>query len=56
MLVRDNMTRDVRTVAPETTIRKAARITAEADVGALPVATGDRLAGMRGLAAIEGRA
>lgn len=46
MLVRDNMTRDVRTVAPETTIREAARIMAEADVGALPVAAGDRLAGI----------
>jgi len=46
MLVRDNMTRDVRTVAPETTIKEAARIMAEADVGALPVAAGDRLAGI----------
>ncbi|ANP44528.1 inosine-5-monophosphate dehydrogenase [Candidatus Viadribacter manganicus] len=46
MLVRDNMTRDVRTVAPETTIQEAARLMAEADVGALPVAAGDRLAGI----------
>ena len=46
MLVRDNMTRDVRTVAPETTIQEAARHMAEADVGALPVAAGDRLAGI----------
>ncbi|WP_228126719.1 CBS domain-containing protein [Candidatus Viadribacter manganicus] len=40
------MTRDVRTVAPETTIQEAARLMAEADVGALPVAAGDRLAGI----------
>lgn len=46
MLVQDAMSRDVRTVTPETTIKEAARIMADADVGALPVAAGDRLAGM----------
>jgi CBS domain-containing protein len=46
MIVQDAMSRDVRTVAPETTIKEAARIMADADVGALPVAAGDRLAGM----------
>jgi CBS domain-containing protein len=46
MIVQHVMSRDVRTVAPESTIREAARIMAEADVGALPVAAGDRLAGM----------
>jgi CBS domain-containing protein len=46
MLVQDAMSRDVRTVSPETTIKEAARIMADADVGALPVAAGDRLAGM----------
>jgi CBS domain-containing protein len=46
MLVQDAMSRDVRTVTPETTIREAARLMADADVGALPVAAGDRLAGM----------
>jgi CBS domain-containing protein len=46
MLVREKMSRDVKTVGPETTIQQAARIMAEADVGALPVAAGDRLAGM----------
>ncbi|MGQ0531542.1 MAG: CBS domain-containing protein [Caulobacteraceae bacterium] len=46
MLVQDAMSRDVRTVAPETTIREAARLMADADIGALPVAAGDRLAGM----------
>lgn len=46
MLVQDAMSRDVRTVSPETSIKEAARIMADADVGALPVAAGDRLAGM----------
>ncbi|MGE0742231.1 MAG: CBS domain-containing protein [Hyphomonadaceae bacterium] len=46
MKVRDTMTRAVRTVSPETSIREAARLMGEADVGALPVASGDRLAGM----------
>jgi CBS domain-containing protein len=46
MLVQDAMSRDVRTVSPETTIKEAARIMADADIGALPVAAGDRLAGM----------
>jgi CBS domain-containing protein len=46
MIVRDAMSRDVQTVGPETTIKEAARLMADADVGALPVAAGDRLAGM----------
>jgi CBS domain-containing protein len=46
MLVQDAMSREVRTVSPETTIKEAARIMADADIGALPVAAGDRLAGM----------
>ncbi|QGZ95180.1 CBS domain-containing protein [Terricaulis silvestris] len=46
MIVQHVMSRDVRTVTPEATIREAARIMADADVGALPVAAGDRLAGM----------
>lgn len=46
MKIRDVMTRDVRTVTPESTIREAARIMADADVGVLPVSAGDRLAGM----------
>jgi CBS domain-containing protein len=46
MIVRDAMSRDVLTVAPEATIREAARLMADADIGALPVAAGDRLAGM----------
>jgi CBS domain-containing protein len=46
MLVQDAMSREVRTVAPETTIAEAARIMADADIGALPVAAGDRLTGI----------
>ncbi len=46
MLVKDTMSRAVKTVSPETTIKEAARIMADADLGALPVAAGDRLAGM----------
>ncbi len=46
MKILDAMTREVRTVTPESTIREAARIMADSDVGALPVAAGDRLAGM----------
>ncbi|MBC7770568.1 MAG: CBS domain-containing protein [Phycisphaerales bacterium] len=46
MKIRDLMTPDVRTIHPEATIREAARMMAEADVGALPVSSGDRLAGM----------
>ncbi len=46
MIIREVMSRDVRTVTPETTVREAARLMAEADIGALPVAAGDRLAGM----------
>jgi CBS domain-containing protein len=46
MLVREAMTRDVKTVAPETTIREAARLMGECDVGVLPVSSGARLVGM----------
>jgi CBS domain-containing protein len=46
MLVQDAMSREVRTVTPETTIREAARLMADADIGALPVAAGDPLAGL----------
>lgn len=46
MQIREAMTRDVRTVAPSTTIREAARIMADIDAGSLPVAENDRLIGM----------
>ncbi|HET9232441.1 MAG TPA: CBS domain-containing protein [Vitreimonas sp.] len=46
MKIRDVMTPDVRTIAPSATIREAAQMMAETDVGALPVAENDRLIGM----------
>lgn len=46
MKVRDKMTRNVRLIGPEATIRKAAHTMAECDAGALPVAKDDHLVGM----------
>lgn len=46
MRVNEAMTRDVRVANPEQSIREAARIMAEIDVGALPVGENDRLVGM----------
>lgn len=40
------MTRDARCVAPETKLEEAAQLMAELDVGALPVCSHDRLAGI----------
>jgi CBS domain-containing protein len=46
MLIKDIMTRNVRTVAPGTTLREAARLMAAEDCGILPVAKDDQLIGM----------
>jgi CBS domain-containing protein len=46
MKVKDAMTSEVRVVSPAQTIRDAAKLMAELDVGALPVAENDRLVGM----------
>ena len=46
MKIRDVMTPDVRTVAPTATIREAAQLMAETDVGVLPVADNERLLGI----------
>ncbi len=46
MLVRDAMTRDVRTMSPSQTIRDAARVMERLDLGFLPVGESDRLVGM----------
>ncbi|HVY84862.1 MAG TPA: CBS domain-containing protein [Caulobacterales bacterium] len=62
MKIHDLMTRDVRTVAPSTSLREAARMMADIDAGSLPVAQNDRLIGMltdrdiavRGVAAGKG--
>jgi len=40
------MTRDVRLTAPTQTLREAAKLMAEMDIGALPVGDNDRLIGM----------
>ena len=46
MKVRDAMTRDVRMVRPLQTIRDAAYLMAQLDIGVLPVEDNDRLVGM----------
>lgn len=46
MKIRDVMTPAVRTIAPTATLREAAQLMAETDVGVLPVANEDRLVGM----------
>jgi len=46
MKVSDCMTRDVRVAAPTQTLREAAQLMVELDVGILPVGENDRLVGM----------
>ena len=46
MKVSDIMTRDVRLLNPDQTIREAAKLMADVDAGALPVGENDRLVGM----------
>jgi CBS domain-containing protein len=46
MKVKDCMTREVRTLAPNSPIQEAARLMAECDVGAIPIGDNDRLVGM----------
>jgi CBS domain-containing protein len=46
MLVREAMTRDVRTISPDQSIQEAARLMLDIDVGALPVGENDKLVGM----------
>ncbi len=46
MIVKEAMSRDVRTVTPEQNIQEAAKIMLEIDVGALPVGENDKLVGM----------
>lgn len=46
MKVREAMTADVRLVSPSQTIREAARLMADCDIGALPVGDNDRLVGL----------
>lgn len=44
--VSEVMTRNVRTIGPQDTVRHAAQIMDEMNVGAVPVCDGDRLVGM----------
>jgi CBS-domain-containing membrane protein len=46
MLISDAMTKDVETISPHQSIREAAHLMTQLDIGALPVADGDRLVGM----------
>lgn len=46
MKVRDLMTRDVQVVSPNDTIRRAAALMDELNIGSLPVCDGERLVGM----------
>ncbi len=46
MKVSEAMTRDVRTVRPDQSIRDAARLMADLDAGVVPVGEDDRLVGM----------
>ena len=46
MKVSNVMTKDTRLINPDQTLRDAARMMSEEDVGALPVAENDRLVGM----------
>lgn len=46
MKVREAMTPDVRLVRPDQTIKDAAHLMAELDIGCLPVAESDRMVGM----------
>jgi len=44
--IQDVMTRDVRTIAPTDTVRRAAQLMDELNVGAIPVCDGQKLVGM----------
>ena len=46
MKVSEAMTRDVRVVSPDETVRQAAKMMATLDAGILPVGENDRLIGM----------
>jgi len=45
MLISEIMTRNVQTIPPNSTLREAARMMRDLDVGGLPVCDGDRLVG-----------
>jgi CBS domain-containing protein len=44
--IQDVMTRDVKSISPEDSVRKAAQIMNEFNIGSIPVVDGDKLVGM----------
>ncbi len=56
MKIADLMTRDPQTIAPDDTLRHAAQLMDELDVGALPVCDGDRLVGVVSLGDLAAKA
>jgi CBS domain-containing protein len=44
--IQDVMTRDVKSISPDDTVRRAAELMDQCDVGALPVCDGNKLVGM----------
>jgi len=44
--IQDVMTRDVRSISPDDSVRRAAQLMTELDVGAVPVCDGAKLVGM----------
>jgi CBS domain-containing protein len=46
MRIADVMTREVKVIGPERSVREAARLMDDLNVGALPVCDGQRLVGM----------
>lgn len=46
MMIANAMSRDVKTIGPDETLRSAASLMQQIDAGVLPVADGDRLIGM----------
>ena len=44
--IQDVMTRDVQSISPEETVRRAAQLMDEFNIGSIPVCDGDKLVGM----------
>ena len=44
--IQDLMTRDVKSISPDETVRRAAEMMSQYDVGAIPVCDGNKLVGM----------
>jgi CBS domain-containing protein len=44
--IQDVMTRDIRTISPQDSVRQAAQIMDELNIGAIPVCDGEKLVGM----------